>query len=62
MPRAWETEVLRAWAFPQFPHLQLTLRVHPEGGESGTSACKQGVSEIKGKVEGNEGKGKHRGK
>ena len=61
-PGAWETKVLRAWSFPQFPHLQLTLRVHPEGGESGTSACKQRVYRIKGKVEGNKGKGKQGGK
>lgn len=41
------------WSFPQFPHLQLSLRVHAEGG--GTLVCKQSLLE-KGKSGGKRGK------
>lgn len=41
MPGASET--LREWSFPQFPHLQLSLRVYAEGGGSGAFLCKQSL-------------------
>jgi len=58
MPGARESP--QSMVISSVSHLQPSLRVHPEAGESGTSACKQIVYQRRGKVEGKEGKGKCR--